>query len=108
MKELNAENLDKGIDELVDFVDLMLVPRYGEKITAGVVTEFCFMTPRTVLAMASASSPEAYSGLREFLARRLREIATEIEVQDPIDVTKAKQVFEELFATLESPSKLTH
>lgn len=108
MKELNVENLDKGLDELVDFTDLMLIPRYGEKVTAAIVTEFCFMTPRTVLAMASASSPEAYNGLREFMVRRLRDIANEVEQQEPVDLLKARATFDALFATLESPSKLTH
>jgi len=108
MKELTEENLDKGLDELIDFVDLMLVPRYGEKIVAAIVTEFAFMTPRTVLGMASASSPEAYQELRTFLVKRLREIAQLVDTQEPIDITKAKQVFDELFPTLPSVSKLVH
>lgn len=101
-KKLTPENIEQGVNELIDFVDLMLIPRYGEKTTAAIVTEFAIATPRTVLAMASASEPEAYTALRGYLVDLLEKTAKQIEGQEAIDIVKAKQEFELLFTPITS------
>lgn len=100
-KDTTPEEVEVGLNALIDFVDLVLQPIYGDKGTAAIVVEFSRITPRTVLGMASPSEPEAYDALRTHLVEMMRKTADELSTQAPVsaeELAKAREAFELLFA----------
>ncbi len=103
MTEPTPSSIDEGLRLLIAFIDDTLVPSYDDKTVASILIEFALLTPRTVLGMASPSTPEAYQGLREALTTQMRREADALSVQEPIDdMLKAKAVFDELFSALDA------
>lgn len=100
-KDTTPEEVEAGLNALIDFVDLVLQPVYGDKGTAAIVVEFSRITPRTVLGMASPSAPEAYQALRTSMVEMLKKTAEELSAQEPVtpeEMAKAREAFELLFA----------